>query len=260
MSSSPSASRPISSAPWTRCSSRSVMASAEAAPSARRRACGASWALPAERTRRRRWRAPRAGARARSTSRATGAGAASPRSFARHDGDRVLFTPQLRPLRIHNTSNLRVRSMACVRTRSPRFRRRWLVTTTPSFRRRRCSSCCPSNRSTPLPSGTCGTRRCPSWTGGRRSTHSDTLTSYYDLVLDTAKLDEAPRRAAGHDGCVDGVVTAICRARVVERIDPTTNHSVSNFRLHKLGRRRPTAIRSCERCSSSSLSSSRLAS
>ena len=59
----------------------------------------------------------------------------------------------------------------------------------------------------------------------------DTLTSYYDLY--TAKLDEAPRRAAGHDGCVDGVVTAICRARVVEHIDPTTNHSVSNFRLHK---------------------------
>ena len=59
----------------------------------------------------------------------------------------------------------------------------------------------------------------------------DTLTSYYDLH--TAKLDEAPRRAAGHDGCVDGVVTAICRARVVEHIDPTTNHSVSNFRLHK---------------------------
>ena len=27
----------------------------------------------------------------------------------------------------------------------------------------------------------------------------DTLTSYYEL--DTAKLDEAPRRAAGHDGC-----------------------------------------------------------
>ena len=29
------------------------------------------------------------------------------------------------------------------------------------------------------------------------------------------------------------MVTAICRARVVEHIDPTTNHSVSNFRLHK---------------------------
>ena len=28
-------------------------------------------------------------------------------------------------------------------------------------------------------------------------------------------------------------MTAICRARVVEHIDPTTNHSVSNFRLHK---------------------------
>ena len=57
----------------------------------------------------------------------------------------------------------------------------------------------------------------------------DTLTSYYDL--DTANWTRR-RARRGHDGW-DGVVTAICRARVVEHIDPTTNHSVSNVRLHK---------------------------
>ena len=47
------------------------------------------------------------------------------------------------------------------------------------------SSCCPSSRSTPLPSGTCGDGAPAGRERPEVYPFKDTLTSYYDLVLDT---------------------------------------------------------------------------